>query len=311
MTLERDGDSWRETGGTLTNHEFTSLARAEGSLLAGAVDGIFRSTDEGQTWWESSEGLTTRHIRSLAYHPEDADLAFAGTEPAEIFVSEDGGRSWSPRPEVSTLRDENGWFLPYSPAAGCVRGFAFHGERGYAAVEQGGLLKSEDQGATWYVAKGSTGKPRVTLPEGFIHADVHFVHVHPSSSDQVFAPTGGGLYYSTDGGESWVQLHPAYCRAVWADPTRARRLVLGPADGPDRNGRIVRSINGGDTWEKAMDGLAQHWPDYMVSSFVQVDDELLAVLSNGEMIAAPLSSLGWRTILAKVHQVRAVVPLAS
>ena len=40
-------------------------------------------------------------------------------------------------PRLAELRDRCKWSLPYSPEAGCVRGFTFHGARGYAAVEVG------------------------------------------------------------------------------------------------------------------------------------------------------------------------------
>ena len=88
----------------------------------------------------------------------------AGTEPAGIFVSRDGAANWRECPEVGQLRDAHHWFLPYSPAAGCVRGFAFHGQRAYAAVEVGGVLRSDDEAQTWQLAAGSDGNPDLAGP---------------------------------------------------------------------------------------------------------------------------------------------------
>jgi hypothetical protein len=73
---------------------------------------------------------------------DSVTLEFAGIEPAAIFVSGDGGQSWQEQPG-GRLRKEHGWYLPYSPEAGCVWSSAFHGSRIYAAVEQGGLLRSD------------------------------------------------------------------------------------------------------------------------------------------------------------------------
>lgn len=311
LYLERKDDTWQETGGTLDDHKFTSMAHGAGSLAlwAGATDGIWRSGDLGQTWWESNEGLAERHVRSLACHPDDPEFVYAGTEPAAIFVSQDGGQTWSEDPEVTRLREENGWYLPYSPRAGAIRGLAFLGDRGYAAAEQGGLLRSDDRGRSWHLAEGSSGQIRRRVPEGEIHPDVHSVVIHPTTPDQVVAPTGGGLYYSYGGGRGWSQLLDRYCRAVWLDPVRPAHMVVGPADAPDRNGQIVETLDGGDAWQVIMDGLPPSMPDYMVEQFVQMDDELLAVLSNGELVVAPLDTFAWRTVLAAVHGVRAVQPV--
>jgi photosystem II stability/assembly factor-like uncharacterized protein len=309
LYLEKEGETWRETGGTLDGHSFTSLTHSSGgvSLWAGATDGIWRSDDLGQTWWEANEGLSERHVRSLACHPDDPNFVYAGTEPAAIFLSEDAGRTWSERPEVTRLREKNAWYLPYSPRAGAIRGLAFLGERGYAAAEQGGLLRSDDRGRTWQLAEGSSGRPGGEVGQGQIHSDVHSVAVHPTTPDQVIAPTGGGLYYSYSGGRGWTRIHGSYCRAVWVDPQRPAHMVLGPANAPDRNGRVAVTIDGGDAWQEIMNGLPPSMPDYMVEQFVPMGDKLLAVLSNGELLIAPFDGFAWRRLLAPVYRARAVV----
>ena len=111
------------------------------------------------------------------------------------------GRSGVPHEEVAHPRDGHHWFLPYSPEAGCVRGFAVHGERVYAAAEVGGVVRSDDGGQTWRLAHGSDGQPAFGEPRWpLVHPDVHSIEVHPSSPDLVLAATGGGLYRSQDGG---------------------------------------------------------------------------------------------------------------
>ena len=234
-------------------------------------------------------------------------MAVAGTEPAGIYISHDGGESWHGNPEVASLRDELGWSLPYSPEAGCVRGFAFHGERGYAAVEVGGVLITDDRGETWHLADSNGGNPPYP-PPGAIHPDVHSIEVHPSSRDLVYAPTGGGFYRSWDGGKTWSLRFRGYCRAVWVDRDDPEHLMLGTAEGVDYNGRIELSRDGGRTWQLASGGLEVPWRHNMVERFAQVGDELLAVLSNGELIAAPLGTLEWCYVL-KDHDVNAITSL--
>ena len=311
VVCEREGNNWRETIRGLKDHQVTSVIAREGVILAGTTRGIYRSEDIGQTWREINKGLTARHIRWLAYHPDISDLEFAGTEPANIFVSNNGGESWRVCPEVAKLRDKYHWSMPYSPEAGCIRGFALHGLRIYAAVEVGGVLRSDDKGETWQLAEGSDGNPDFEgPPPPFIYPDVHSISVHPSSADLVYAPTGGGFYRSHDGGKTWKLYYECYCRAVWIDPLDPDHLILGPADDVDRIGRIEASHDGGQNWSLASNGLNVPWRRGMVERFVQADKELLAVLSNGQLLSASLSTLEWKRILPDIPDVNMVATLA-
>jgi len=308
VILERDKDEWREKSRALAGRNITCLTASKESILAGTMEGIFRSTDHGQTWHAANVGLITPHLRWLASHPDVPSLAFAGTEPANIFVSHDNGATWRVCPEVAKLRDAHKWFLPYSPEAGCVRGFALHGQRIYAAVEVGGVLRSDDRGETWRLAEGSDGNPGLDgPPEPFIYPDIHSLAVHSSSPDLIFAPTGGGFYRSNDGGKTWSDLYDCYCRAVWSDPADPAHLILGPADSVDMNGRIEETHDGGETWTPASTGLKVPWRRHMVERFVAVGSELLAMLSNGQLLSASFPALEWRQILPEIEDVQCVI----
>ena len=304
----------RESRRVLPGFDVSGVVAREGVILAGTTDGVFRSDDAGETWRETSEGLRSRHVRWLAYHPDVSDREFAGTEPAGIYVSGDGGANWRSCPEVEMLRDHHRWFLPYSPEAGCVRSFAFCGGRGYAAVEVGGVLRSDDSGATWRLAGGSTGEPTFNLPPApLVFADVHWVETHQSESDLVYAATAEGLYRSYDGGDTWTVSHAgSYCRAVWVDPDDPEHIVLSPADSvAHKNGRIERSRDGGTSWTPATDGLDLPWPDRMVERFALVDDHLMAITNDGRLYAASRSNLNWERILPDVARIQAVAPYSA
>ena len=310
VICEREGDHWKESIRALKEYSVSSAIAREGVILVGTEGGIFHSDDEGQTWEDASSGLTALHVRWMAYHPDISNLEFAGTEPANIFVSNNGGESWRVCPEVGELRDRFKWSLPYSPEAGCVRGFALHGSRVYAAVEVGGVLVSNDNGETWQLAEGSDGNPDLEgPPEPFVYPDVHSLEVHPSSPELVYAPTGGGFYRSKDGGKTWKLFYDCYCRAVWVDPNDADHIILGPADGVDRNGRIEESRDGGQTWSMASNGLQVPWRRAMVERFFQTNGELFAVISNGQLMSASLSTLEWKRVLPSITGVNAVTSM--
>jgi photosystem II stability/assembly factor-like uncharacterized protein len=314
VTICDRGDAgWRVQARSLAESSVTSIIAREGVILAGTTDGIVRSDDGGRTWRPADGGLTLRHVRWMAYDPAMSDHEFSGTEPAGIFVSRDGGERWTGKPEVEELRDRHGWWLPYSPEAGCVRGFAFHGARVYAAVEVGGVLRSDDGGESWRLAGGSTGEPIFDIPpEPNVFADVHSVVEHPCSPDLVFAVTAEGLYRSNDGGETWAVSHAgSYCRAAWVDPGDPDHVILGPADTVQvnkKNGRIEETRDGGCTWQRVSDGLDLPWPDRMVERFTAIGDELFAVTSDGRLYVAPLDTLQWQRLVPEIDGINAVWP---
>ena len=311
IATQTDGQ-WNIVKHTLKDHSLTSIAVTGGVILAGTRDGIWRSTDNGQTWTESNRNLAVRYVRWMASSATPSAAILVGTEPAGIFISRDGGATWNPHPEVSVLRDRFGWFLPYSPNAGCVRGFAIaesdpRWDRVYAAVEVGGVLVSGDRDETWQLVDGSDGKPDLNLEFGTtVHADVHSIAVHPTSSDIITAATGGGLYRSSDGGRTWKNLYLCYIRAMWVDPQDSQHIIAGPADGVSRNGRIEETFDGGWTWKPASTGLKIPWPRHMVERFVQAGDNLFAILSNGELRIKPLNQAKWQTVLPEIAGIKAM-----
>lgn len=304
--------NWNVVRQTLTDKPLTSVASADGIILAGSIDGIWRSADNGQTWEKADRDMAIRHVRWLTAVPNASMTFLAGTEPAGIFLSRDGAVTWGFSTEVGQLRDTHGWFLPYSPKAGCVRGFTIAESkpqtgRIYAAVEVGGVLVSEGSDKTWQLVDGSDGKPDIDLEsDTLVHPDVHSISVHPSSSDLVTAATGGGLYRSMDGGKSWKNLYRCYIRAVWVDPADAQHLIAGPADGVSRNGRIEESTDGGKHWQADSEGMQAPWRRHMVERFTQIDKDLFAVLSNGELWVKRLGQTKWNRILPEIASVKAI-----
>ena len=298
VIAERAGGEWRETHRALPGQSLTSVIAREGVILVGSRAGVQRSDDLGHTWQPASAGLTQPYVRWLAYHPGISDFEVAGTEPAGLFVSRDGAATWRACPEVEALRDQHAWFLPYSSGAGCVRGFAFAGARAYAAVEVGGVLRSDDYAATWQLVPGSDGNPDLGGPPApFIYPDTHSLVVPTAAPDTVLAATGGGFYRSDDGGATWELRYECYVRAVWVDPADAGHILLAPAENVGERGTITVSRDGSRTWQSAAAGLSVPWPEDMVERFVPAGGDLLAVLAGGRVFTSPLGAWQWQPLL--------------
>jgi photosystem II stability/assembly factor-like uncharacterized protein len=201
--------------------------------------GVFRSTDQGKSWQSKSEGLAFKDVRSLAVHPKDHRVVFAGTSPAALFVTRDGGDQWR---EVSSVRNHptaKNWSFPVEPRVPHLRTIAVDPvlpQVMYAGVEVGTLLKSEDGGETW-ADIGAT-----------ICKDVHYVVIHPSMPERVFLATaddtppfdlrgGHGMYRSDDRGKTWKHIiqglgKRTFCHDATAfDPLSPDTLYISAGDG--------------------------------------------------------------------------------
>ena len=100
-----------------------------------------------------------------------------------------------------------------------------------------------------------------------------------------------------------------YCRAVWINPIDAEHIVLGPADSVDHNGRIEESLDGGDSWHALDSGIDVPWSRGMVERFTTVDNMLLAVISDGRLLASRINDWHWRPIFANVDEIRCVATM--
>lgn len=77
---------------------FTALVvdpNQNNTILAGSyVSGVYKTNDQGDTWYRQNTGLGNLKIQSLAYHPTNSNIVYAGTYEGGIYKSIDGGTSW-------------------------------------------------------------------------------------------------------------------------------------------------------------------------------------------------------------------------
>src|SRR5258708_34585607 len=90
FTYQRHEQEWRALARGLDGHHVTSAIAREGVILAGTTTGVFRSDDSGETGQAGSSGLTTRHVRRMAFPPHLSGFEFVGPEPAANFGCQNG-----------------------------------------------------------------------------------------------------------------------------------------------------------------------------------------------------------------------------
>ena len=92
------GESWRRVGKGLGNESrifgLTVHPREPRTVFAGANDGLYKSGDGGQSFERVQSPMDNLDVWRIAIDPTDPDIIFAGTRPAALFRSKDGGVHW-------------------------------------------------------------------------------------------------------------------------------------------------------------------------------------------------------------------------
>ena len=265
------GNTWFPvTDGKITSSSIGAVAVAEtnpdivyigggetqlrGSITQG--DGVYRSTDGGETW--RHVGLReTQAIARIRIHPTDPDIVYVAAlghpygdnEQRGIFRSKDGGNSWekilykSPKAGgVDISIDRTNPKVIYASLWQVYR----RAWKMWGGGPFSGIYKSTDGGDTWTELTKNPG-----MPEGPIGKIG--MAVSPADANRVWAiveASEGGVFRSDDGGKSWErtnddrkirQRHFYYSRIV-ADPWDRETVYA-------LNTRLYKSMDGGVTFD--------------------------------------------------------------
>jgi photosystem II stability/assembly factor-like uncharacterized protein len=250
-------------------------------LFAGTIgQGVQRSRDGGEHWEAVNYGLPPQcDVRTLAAHPQQHGLMFAGTDHGG-FRSQDGGLTWKAMRSIDETievwslyiypQDPNLMFagtrpsrlycsrdggqtwvlLPLDlPATTRLTGVAVDPEDSetiYVGIEVGGLLRSVDGGRRWE-----------TINEGLSDPDVHALCVCASSPPTLHVATASDIFRSRDWGEHWEALRlkdhlpMTYFRGLTMAPDNPDVLFATAGIAPfGDEGALYRSLDMGETWTR-------------------------------------------------------------
>ncbi|MFI5197627.1 MAG: PKD domain-containing protein [Thermoanaerobaculia bacterium] len=186
-------------------------------------------------------------MTSIALHPANPDVVWAGAAGGGCWKSTDGGATW--RVLTEGLADLSVGAVAVAPSNPDVV-YLGTGEGGYAGdfIPGIGVLRSTDGGETW------------NLPDGVVAPLVYRVSVDPRNADTVLAFTNNGVQRSTDGGRTWTRTS----NLTWGDATDVARDTNNPDvlhatfwsrfASPDAS-KYAKSADGGVTWVESSSGL--------------------------------------------------------
>lgn len=189
-------------------------------------------------WVSAGPTNFSGRIKSLAIHPTDGNVVYAGAADGGVWKTTNGGATW-----VSQMRLELSFAIgaiavaPSSPSIV----YAATGENtpGWGPSYPGvGVYKSTDEGGDWDLM-APIASSRCTR-----------VLVHPTNPDVVYVAGNAGLHKSTDGGASWTNIRTDHVSDALLDPLTPSTLYAGVW-----NSGIYKSTDAGATWTQLTNGV--------------------------------------------------------
>jgi photosystem II stability/assembly factor-like uncharacterized protein len=253
---------------------------ASGAIYAAAASEwhgatVWRSPDLGETWEQSSEGLSYSDdglkLSKVSGLTAAHGRLLAGAEAAGIFESRDGGESWS---LLSTLDGQPGrdsWNDPSRQPPGhlglpAILPHPDEASRLWAVVQGYGIFETTDDGASWAPRnKGLRADWPLEDPE--VGYCVHKLVMSPVDNDRLYQQNHVGMHRSDDGGLSWTEitegLPTEFGFAAAAHPHDRDTFYVIPLDPghgrcmPDGSAAVWRTRDAGSTWQRLDSGLPQ------------------------------------------------------
>lgn len=250
------------------------------TIIIGALDGVFRSTDAGNTWTLiSPAGSNEIHeVESIAIDPKDSKTVYAGTWHLP-WKTTDGGAHWSSMHDgiiddsdvFSIIVDPSNAANVYlSACSGIYRsintGDKFTKVQGIPATARRTRVLMEDGKQTNVVFAGTTEGLWRTEDSGHTfqrNGDaawiINDVNIDPTDSSRVLLATDRtGVLLSTDGGKTFAPANRGFSArqisAIAQDPSNDQKLYVGVLNDKTAGG-VFSSEDGGLSWQQVSTGL--------------------------------------------------------
>ena len=285
----------------------SSVANAQATRAAAGIPALDSTTFATLSWRNIGPFRGGRSVAAVGL-PSQPLTYFAGYTGGGLWRTDDAGNSWR---NIS-----DGFFKTGSVGAIAVApndenviyvGMGEHAIRGQSSTYGDGMYKSTDQGRTWTHIGLATSR------------QISAVRVHPNNPDVVYVAVQGdrwkgttdrGIYRTTDGGKTWTQLlkgenafsgasdlsmdatNPRILYAAMWDHQRTPWMVRsgGPGSG------LWKSVDGGDTWKRAQEGLPKLVGKIGVSVSPANPDRVYAIVEaeNGGLFRSDDAGKTWR-----------------
>lgn len=254
-------------GGRVTT--ITGVPSQPMTFYMGTVGGgVWKTTDAGHSWINTTDGqISVGSMGAVEVAQTNPNIIFAGTGSSKIrsnvsigrgiYKSTDAGKTWI----FLGLRDVGQIATIRVNPSNSDEVFVAASGNPFVPNKERGLYRSRDGGKTWkqvLFLTGELGAADVELQPG--HPNVVFAsmwHGQRKPWTIVSGSNDGGIYRSTDGGDTWKKLEGGLPNKLFG-----RSNVAISAIAPDRiyalieakpGSGLYRSDNAGDTWTLVSD----------------------------------------------------------
>src|SRR6266550_3158413 len=217
---------------------------------------VFHSTNAGDTFVQSSEGISELDLFSIDANPLNPDelaVAFQGANDGGVLSSTDGGAAWKLESAPPTR---------YSAVRFAPNGSLYAISTGPSTVAQEGLYRREDNGS-WT----PLGPDQGPLYESDLDA-MRFSLNNPNlillgGADFGVAGFEGTIWRSTDAGQSWNKVFESTAGTfervtdieIVEDGTDQNMVAAWTSESGDNIGGALRSTDNGGSWFDSSSGL--------------------------------------------------------
>jgi photosystem II stability/assembly factor-like uncharacterized protein len=234
-----EGRHWTKQA-EMSGQSVRSVARSQSDpnlLVAGTLEGVFRSKDDGKRWERISPQSSTEihEVESIAIDPKDPNVIYAGTWHLP-WKTVDGGAHWE-NIKQGIIDDSDVFSIVIDPTQpNVVYASACSGI--YKSMDAGGQFKG---GVSINKGQGIPSSARRTRK----------LKLDPTQPNTIYAGTTEGLFKSTDAGATWVRVtrDDVIINDVYVDPNQPQHVLLAT----DRGG-VLRSEDGGLTFVSSNNG---------------------------------------------------------
>ena len=187
-------------------------------------------------------GLQGATITKLVFDPLQPHVLYAAGYGGSLFKTIDGGKTWeSLNSGIEDLRMQS---LAIDPSNS---GTLYVGDTMYK-----GIYKSTDYAQSW---------APVSPLEGDFNPYIWDLVIDPLKSNTLYAGGQGGIYKTTDGGESWNRMGQGLPPGPYGTPIEVVSLAIDPVNpnilyaGTYHQNGLYKSTDGGETWKIANTGM--------------------------------------------------------